>query len=343
VLGVRCFRAASAARRGLRLKSLALLGLALVMGRPAHANLTFNVTIIGFDAAGTAVINNALAFYSATFTDPITVAIQFHNMATGLNASSIAPLYTVDYSQYRAALGADATSADDNTALANTPVQANNPVNASASVQLKSANGRAVGLNTPGTLINIAGFCNYTGDGCIGINEAITSTGGGGPYSMLAAVEHEIDEVLGLGSGVGFSQPWAEDLFRYSANGVRTNFLSNASCSGPSGQGPLNYFSIDGGATNLDTFNNCDNGADYGDWVTHTPSQVQDAITNGTGNPFLTASSPETVALDVIGYTRAGTAPVPEPTSVILLGSVVVFVAGVKKRRAGMRKGQQLA
>jgi hypothetical protein len=32
----------------------------------------------GFDAAGTTVINNALAFYSSTFSDPITVAIQFH-------------------------------------------------------------------------------------------------------------------------------------------------------------------------------------------------------------------------------------------------------------------------
>jgi hypothetical protein len=101
----------------------------------------------------------------------------------------------------------------------------------------------------------------------------------------------------------------------------------------------LNYFSIDGGATNLDTFNNCDNGADYGDWITHTPSQVQDAITNGTGNPFLTSASPETVALDVIGYTRAS--PVPEPTSIILLGSVVAFVARVKKRRTGLRKQHQ--
>jgi hypothetical protein len=314
--------------------------MALFMGRPAHANLTFNATIIGFDAAGTAVINNALAFYSATFSDPITVAIQFHNMSTGLGASSIAPLYNVNYAAYRTQLGLDATSADDATALANTPVQANNPVNNNAIVQLKSSNGRAVGLNTPGALISINGFCNFTGVGCIGINEAITSTGGGGPYSMLATVEHEIDEVLGLGSGIGFSQPWAEDLFRYSANGVRTNFAANASCAGPSGQGPLNYFSVNGGATNLDTFNNCDNGADYGDWITHTPSQVQDAITNGTGNPFLTASSPETVALDVIGYTRVA---VPEPTSIVLLGSVVALVAGIQKRRDGMRRGQQLA
>jgi len=316
----------------------------MVMGLPAHANLAFNATIIGFDAAGTAVINNALAFYSAMFSDPITVAIQFHNMGTGLGASSIAPLYNVNYATYRTALGTDATSTDDNTALANTPVQATNPVNNNAIIQLKSSNGRAVGLNTPGALINIAGFCNFTGDGCIGINEAITSTGGGGPYSMLATVEHEIDEVLGLGSGIGFSQPWAEDLFRYSANGARTNFAANASCAGPSGQGPLNYFSIDGGATNLDSFNNCNNGADYGDWITHSPSQVQDGITNGTGNPFLTSGSAETVALDVIGYTRvAGVAATPEPTSIILLGSVAAFVLGVNKRRAGLRKDKHLA
>lgn len=67
----------------------------------------------------------------------------------------------------------------------------------------------------------------------------------------------------------------------------------------------------------MNQFNNCNNGGDYGDWISHTPSQVQDAFTNGTGSPFLTATSSETVALDVIGYTLV---PVPEPASLLLLG-----------------------
>jgi hypothetical protein len=146
-------------------------------------------------------------------------------MSTGLGASSIAPLYTESYATYLAALTADATSADDATARASLPVQANNPVNGDANIRLKSANGRAIGLATPGQLINIPGFCSFTGDGCIGINEGLTTTGGG-PFSMLAVVEHEIDEVLGFGSGIGKTQPWAEDLFRYSANGVRTTFAA---------------------------------------------------------------------------------------------------------------------
>jgi hypothetical protein len=62
------------------------------------------------------------------------------------------------------------------------------------------------------------------------------------------------------------------------------------------------YFSINGGVTNLDDFNNCNNGGDYGDWITHTPSQVQDAFTNFSAAPFLTYPLPETRALDVIGY-----------------------------------------
>jgi hypothetical protein len=65
----------------------------------------------------------------------------------------------------------------------------------------------------------------------------------------------------------------------------------------------MSFFSIDGGTTNLNDFNNCSNGGDYGDWITHTPSQVQDAFTNGSGSPSLSVTSPEVRALDVIGYT----------------------------------------
>ena len=64
----------------------------------------------------------------------------------------------------------------------------------------------------------------------------------------------------------------------------------------------MSFFSIDGGTTDLNEFNNCNNGGDYGDWITHTPSQVQDAFINGSSSPSLSVTSPEVRALDVIGY-----------------------------------------
>src|SRR6266481_5276907 len=105
---------------------------------------TFNANI---DAATQTVINNAIAFYQNTFTDNITVNIEFHNMSTGLG-QSIFFVFTIPYTSYRTALEANATSADDATALANTPSGSTNPVTASSNILVKSPNGRALGFNT---------------------------------------------------------------------------------------------------------------------------------------------------------------------------------------------------
>jgi len=130
--------------------------------------------------------------------------------------------------------------------------------------------------------------------------------------------------------------PAPEDLFRWASAGVRS-FATNpnvAGCNNGAGA-PAAFFSINGGVANLNQFNNCNNGGDYGDWITHTPSQVQDAFTNGTGAPSLTAASSETVALDVIGYTFA----VPEPMSLVLIATGLASLAAARRR--GLRKNSQ--
>jgi hypothetical protein len=265
---------------------------------------TFNSTgATSIDAATQTVINNAIAFYQNTFTNNITVNIEFHNMNTGLG-QSVFFVFSLSYPSYRTALAANATSADDATALANTPSGSTNPVTGSSNIVVKSPNGRALGFNTPEQSFNFGGSpCpTFTGSGCIGLNVTLANSHG----DLMAVVEHEINEVLGLGSGLQGTtipaDPWTEDLFRWASPGVRS-FAANTSTTNPCTSTPSSFFTIDGGTTNLNQFNNCNNGGDYGDWITHTPSQVQDAFTNFSGSPSLNVTSPEVRALDVIGYT----------------------------------------
>jgi len=299
---------------------------------PASANLIINATMDPtLSSSAVAVIDSAIKFYQTTIFNPITVNIDFTNMNSGLGSSTTYE-YSVPYTSYRAALVAGASTHNDFAALAHLPSTTNNPVNGTSSVNLKSANARAVGFTgaTGGTFAGSGSPCSgaYSGDSCIGLNLAITNdTIGGVPggYSLLSVVEHEIDEALGLGSELPNTtflggNPSPEDLFRYSAPGVRSYAVNN-SCVSP----PTAYFSIDGGVTNLDSFNNCSNGGDYGDWISYSPEQVQDAF-GGSGTPMLTISSPEFTALDVLGYN------VPEPGS-IAITTIALFGLAAGRRR----------
>ena len=326
----------------------AALGLTLIA--PNAKALTINVFTQGFTAAEQARINDAVNFYQTTFSDPITVNIGIMAVANGLGESQTY-VTTPTYAAYKAALAADATSADDATALASLgPGTATDPEGHSTRVTLKTANARAVGIaGAPAGGASSALFCNAIAglpaliDACIGINNSLTSAtpNTAGKYYFLSVLEHEMDEVLGLGSdlngdGTNFTANLAaQDLFRFSAPGVRT--FAHHTCDA-SFHGPLAYFSIDNGVTNASSFNNCDNGGDYGDYVYQdSPPQVQDAFgTPGLGLA-LTAGSSEAQELDVLGYTRAAAVtPAPEPATLTLVASGFLGIAGfARRRRAG--------
>ena len=117
-----------------------------------------------------------------------------------------------------------------------------------------------------------------------------------GSYDAQRSIEHEIDEVLGLGSFLNLTgtdlRP--QDLFSWSAPGNR-----NLTTTG------TRYFSIDGGSTNLVAFNQ-NPGGDFGDWFSATCPQAAPFPQNAFSCPGqfadVTRLTPEAINLDVIGY-----------------------------------------
>jgi len=192
-------------------------------------------------------------------------------------------------------------------ALSLLPASSANPVTGSTTIRVKTANLHALGFS--GFTSGLAG--GY--DGIIGLHTSQLNLSRASTIStkgdLLSTVCHEMDEVLGLGSGLDSNSPdpFPQDLFRYSSTGARS-YTTN---------GDDAYFSID--ATNLPVRCNQNGTGDYGDWWvagTHTP-RVQDAsATNGkTPNPNV-----ELIALDVIGYNLVPV-PIPVITNTTIAGS----------------------
>ena len=298
-------------------------------GQPADALVitpTFasNITSDPNAAAIEAVINTAIGIYQADFTDPINVAITFQE-GGGLGGSSTF-FQNVSYSTYLTALKADATTSNDAIANSLLPNSATNPVNGTSTINVKTANLRAVGIATPGF-----GVGQANPDGTITLNTSLTfpgSLGSSSTYSLLSVTEHEIDEVLGLGSSLAaipLGTIFPEDLFRYDAAGNRS-FTTNSAAQA--------FFSING-TTDLAQFDNQNDGGDLGDWQSNplpsgVPPKVQDAFATPLATPSLGV---ELTALDVIGYNFNAQVPVPEPGSLTLLGTSLLGLVALRRRR----------
>ena len=240
-------------------------------------------------------INTAIQFYEARFSNPITVTITFKEMTNGLSHSSWY-YWSIPYSQYLTNLQNDATTTNDFIALSHISTP-NNPLTGVSTIRVKTANIHAIGIT--GMNSGLAGGA----DGIIALHTTSMNLSRSSidpnKYDLMICAEHEIDEVLGLGSALDpdATHSLPEDLFRYDSSGNR-NFTTN---------GDDAYFSIDG--TNLLARFNQIQGLDYGDWWvagTH-PAQVQDADIRAGATPDLGV---ELTALDVIGYTLL---PLPQP------------------------------
>ena len=280
-------------------------------------NATFDSSIIGNPnaAAIEAMINRAIGIYESLFNDPITIQILFRYSTTapdgtplpaGLIAQSNYVVYNVPWSNFISALRQDATTSNDNSANASLPPNA-----LSTSVVPSSANGRATGLDTPPAMFP-DGHTGNGGpyDGIVTLSSAqpfqFTRPPNSGSWDAQSATEHEIDEIIGLGShlnGGGDLRP--QDLLSWSSAGIR-----NTTSSG------TRYFSIDGGVTDIVDFNQ-NSGGDFGDWLSDPCPQanpyVQNAFSCAGQYSDISATSPEGISLDVVGYDLVN-APTPTPT-----------------------------
>jgi hypothetical protein len=319
---------------------------------PASANLlitpTFGSSITSDPNAAIieSSINSAVAVFESTYSTNINVPIYFQEGA-GLGASEFF-YYNLSYSAFYSQLVATDANPDAIAGLtANGGNSSVNPVNGTGNVDIKSADLRALGFNAaPGcvpTLISGSMHCNFGNgsgsvDGIITLNTAITyppQANNGSNYGLVSTVEHEIDEILGLGSSlenisassgspmIAGGNPAPEDLFRYNAAGART---FSVNCASPGSA----YFSYDG-STDLAQFNNACNGADFADWATGPSPQVQDAFGQPGTDPAYGAN--ETAALSAIGYTLA----TPEPGTWTLLLSSLGLLPLLRARRRSPR------
>jgi uncharacterized protein YbdZ (MbtH family) len=285
-------------------------------GLTIHATFDSSITGNLNAAAIEAMINRAISIYESLFSDPITIQIRFRYattapdgtpLAAGVASLSLAAPYMGPWSLFINGLKADGKTSNDFLANMSLPGSALSP-----DIIITSANGRALGAPTPPYM-----FANGTlgsggpYDGIVTLNSALpfqfTRPTSAGNLDAKRFTEHEMDEVMGLGSRLGhtFTDLRPQDLFSWSSPGHR-----NITSSG------TRYFSINGGVSNIVNFNQTP-GRDFGDWLSTSCPQAHPYVQNALGcfgqSSDVTHTSPEAINLDVIGYDLVN-APAPVPT-----------------------------
>jgi hypothetical protein len=288
-------------------------------------NPTFDSSITGNAnaAAIESMINRAIALYQPLFSDPNTVEIRFRysntqpdgTPMTGAIAQSNYVVYDIPWSTVISSLSADAKTSNDVTANSSLPSA---PL--TNSLASSSAGGRAIQLFAPPAMFadgTVAAGGPY--DGIVTLNSEepfqFTRPPSSANYDAERLVEHEMDEVLGLGSYLNGppsnTNLRPQDLFSWSAPGTRSHAAVG-----------IRYFSIDNGNTNIVNFNQNPDG-DFGDWLSEACPQshpyVQNAFACKGQFSDVTATSPEGINLDVIGYDLTAAFLPPEPA---VLGNI---------------------
>jgi hypothetical protein len=312
---------------GFRCAQIALLVGTMGLSAPAFGALVitptftanFNADFGANAAAAQAAWISAANVFSANFNDNIHINITVDAVpGTSVFGQSFTFLNSTSYANLRTRMVADATSADDNTAIgAGGSMVAADPISGTTHTWWVSrAQAKAIGL--------IADDLSNDGTTTFGAGNPFTFSGAIAPgtYDFKGIAAHEISEVLGRlgisGGTIGSSANSYSLIDNFSYTGVGTKGVGN---------GGGNFFSVDNGSTLLKLYNNAaQNGLDSRDWAPGSNDAFNQFSNSGVVNPV---SPVDLRLMDVLGYNL-----VPEPSSgSLVLAGLAIFAFFRKCRR----------
>jgi hypothetical protein len=285
-------------------------------------------------------IQSASNTISSLFGNSTTVNILFE-FNPAVFSQTTAAGYINSYATYTNLLKANAIANPANTTLA-MAVANLGAGNSGLPIYSTSANLRALGLTTaPGNLSSVG----IAGSG--GVYDAIVSIGnlnyvsnGPGKNSLgVSIVERAINDVLGggaSGSTLGTSNANTAlgglDLYRYQTIGTGISNIDSTPSYNPS-TFAIAGFSVDGGKTGIELFNQAGFGSAYGDFSNDNPGCLIQSAFYSCATPVYSTASPEFLMMESLGFDPVTNA-VPEPSTwaMMILGFAGIGFMAYRRR-----------
>ena len=243
-------------------------------------NYTYDQATSSLPAGMVTALNYVAAYFGTLFKANITVNIEIgygeitqNGVSTPVSGGAVGgpnSITTVPFSQLATDLAATGTSPAERALLAH--LGASDP-SGGLGIQLSSAQRKAMGLLSANNPI-IDGSVGFQTDGANGVNYNFSTTlagrNNGSGWDFVGVAMHEIAHALGRVSGSG-SDYGLFDLTRYASAGVFGR------------DGGSDYFSLDGGVTDL---HNYDVSSDPADWASGQGVDAFNATTGYQANPL---------------------------------------------------------